>query len=42
MDGYIDEMKSATLANYVEIIGLLKDDNGKINWVTVRDKISNI
>lgn len=38
VDFYIPGMKGAVLGNYIECIGLVKDSNGKIEGVKLRDK----
>lgn len=37
---YIEGQKGATLANYIELKSLVKDENGQIKGAVVYDKIS--
>lgn len=39
IDNYIQGMKGATLANYVEFIDFVKNDKGKIEGAVLFDKI---
>ena len=41
IDQYIPGMKGAKLANYVELISLVKDTEGNITGAKVMDRIAN-